>query len=81
MTELKPCPFCGGEVSLAETGDSITRWYIITRGNHKRKINCNCRVFMESDEFVPYSDSFREIAKKMLIKAWNRRAGEEGRHD
>ena len=76
MAELKPCPFCGGTVSIAETGDSITRWYFITRGNSKRKANCRCRVFMESEEFVPYSDGFGKIAKKMLIEAWNRRAGE-----
>ena len=74
MAKLKPCPFCGGEVTIAETGDKITRWYFITRGNSKTGRNCNCRVFMESDEFVPYSDPFRKIAKELLIEAWNRRA-------
>lgn len=29
MNELKPCPFCGGEVELFENNNAILgRWYI-----------------------------------------------------
>lgn len=30
---LKPCPFCGGEVTIAEGGDDLTKWMFVTRGN------------------------------------------------
>ena len=38
MTELKRCPFCGGKVAIAEAGDYLTSWMLITRGNGKNGI-------------------------------------------
>lgn len=29
---LKPCPFCGGKVAIAETGNEEYGYYIVTRG-------------------------------------------------
>ena len=49
MTELKRCPFCGGKVAIAETGDHLTSWMSITRENCKN--GCKCRVFMESKTY------------------------------
>ena len=77
MAELKPCPFCGGEVSMALTGSGSINWLFITRGNSKTKKNCSCRLFMESDQYVigcMDSKEAAENAKKNLTKAWNRRA-------
>lgn len=72
MEELKRCPFCGGEVAIAETGDHLTSWMFITRGNGKN--GCKCRAFMESK---PYSFNCsavdKEKIKKDLIEAWNKR--------
>ena len=35
MEELKRCPFCGGEVAIAETGTDARKWMFITRANGK----------------------------------------------
>lgn len=73
---LSPCPFCGGEVSLALTGSGNTNWFFITRGCSKIKKNCDCRLFMESDRFFLGCLDTRiaaERAKTDLINAWNRR--------
>ena len=70
--ELKPCPFCGGEVTIAQGGSDITRWWFITRGNDKDR--CDCRLFMESDDFyINASLADRVQKRRELIKAWNRR--------
>ena len=72
MKELKPCPFCGGEVSIALKGNNYVQWFV-TRGFGENK--CTCRVFMESDLFTKGdSDSVKNMVKNKLIEAWNRRA-------
>ena len=77
MVELKPCPFCGGEVSMGLTGCGTINWLFITRGNSQTKKNCSCRLFMESERyFIGCLDSKEaaENARKELAEAWNRRA-------
>ncbi len=71
--KLFPCPFCGGEVSVARCGDDVECYYFITRGHNKNA--CKCRLFMEGEKFDKYS-SPKEYAryKQELIKTWNRRA-------
>lgn len=78
--KLKPCPFCGGEVSMSLTGRGTTNWLFITRGTSKTKKNCKCRVFMESDSYsidCLNSHEAAERACKELADAWNRRADGE----
>lgn len=76
MEELKRCPFCGGEVAIAEVGDYLRRWMSITRGNGKN--GCKCRVFMESKTYsFDYSAADKEKIKKDLIEAWNKRYKED----
>ena len=72
MTELKRCPFCGGEVAIDEARDYLTSWMLITRGNGKN--GCKCRVFMESKLYSSdCSEAYIEKIKKSLIDAWNKR--------
>ena len=66
MTELKPCPFCGGEVSLKDMG----YFWMISRSN---KSSCKCRVFLESRAFTRDNLGAMERAKERLIEKWNRR--------
>lgn len=70
--QLRVCPFCGGEVSIALGGDDTEQWYFITRGNGENK--CHCRLFMESEKFYKDDDKEKKMkAKSDLIKRWNRR--------
>lgn len=76
-TKLKPCPFCGGEVSISENSvDSICHYYNITRGSGEKR--CKCRLFMESELFyVDDAQNDKDIIKEDLTAAWNRRIGKE----
>lgn len=72
MEELKPCPFCGGEVRIALIEDDDCKWFV-TRGLGDGA--CRCRVFMESRRFDRrYSDDDIDQIKRDLIDDWNRRA-------
>ena len=74
QNELKPCPFCGGTVSIATMGDNATMWYFITRGNDENK--CTCRVFFESDTFCNTDTHIIKQSRKVeLIEKWNKRMG------
>lgn len=67
MTELKPCPFCGGEVSLKDMGYFL----MISRANRS---SCKCGVFLESRAFTRDNLGAMERAKERLIGKWNTRA-------
>lgn len=70
--KLLPCPFCGGDVSVALGGDEADVHYFITRGYGKNA--CKCRVFMEGEKFDKVSESEVYARHKAeLIEAWNRR--------
>ena len=64
--ELKPCPFCGGEVAMYDKfDDDIHRYF---------KISCgNCHLSMSSYTYRIYSEEDKESAKLHLITDWNRR--------
>ena len=70
MTELKPCPFCGGKVTIA---DYDYCWSIIASGNEPN-VSCGCRLFMESEIF--HDEFGKQMQKEKLIKKWNRRVSE-----
>lgn len=78
--ELLPCPFCGGEVQIALSGDADYGYFwMVTRAySHK---SCKCRIFMESDlmevcegeKFDPKSAE-AQLRYKELVELWNLRA-------
>lgn len=60
MTELKPCPFCGGETFLEP--------YRVRKG-YEASIQCNqCLCSMST---ITYDEE--ETAIESVVKAWNRR--------
>ena len=72
MDNLKPCPFCGGEVTIAETGADTKKRMYISRAHGENK--CSCRILMESGEYwfgCPEKD--KERIRANLIEAWNKR--------
>ena len=64
MTELKPCPFCGGEVRINDMGN----YWVILRTSRS---SCVCRIFMESDQF--HDKDGKQRQKEKLIEKWNNR--------
>lgn len=71
MSELKPCPFCGGDVRIITIGEEERSWHMVSRGIEDA---CKCRVFMESRLF--YDGESGEEQKNELIEVWNTRVGE-----
>lgn len=69
--ELKNCPFCGGEVTIALIGESNDLHWFVTRGTGENA--CKCRVFMESDPFAIGEEGEGEDKRNNLITAWNTR--------
>lgn len=71
MSELKPCPFCGGEVSVAIVGYGLSANWLVTRGVGGK--SCGCRVFMESEQFDKDNEE-SDFIKDDLVAAWNNRS-------
>lgn len=63
MTELKPCPFCGGK--------AVKRYFL----RLKIPICEDCFATMLPDEF-PIDDADAEIFERQAVNKWNRRADE-----
>lgn len=61
MTELKPCPFCGGDVELRTKMDGEDDTYFI--------LCTKCSMWFE--KFV-----YRARGSKAIIEEWNRRVKE-----
>lgn len=71
--KVKPCPFCGNEVSVALGGDDDHQWWFITRGVVENR--CTCNIFMESEWFYKDTTMDEKLRiKQQLIEEWNRRA-------
>lgn len=71
MSELKPCPFCGGRaVSVQEV---TPRLYRPVR-NHPYSVIC-----LECDLWFGYDNDYGGMFDTEIeaIKAWNRREGEQ----
>ena len=78
MTDLKPCPFCGGN-NIYETYSQEYGW-----GWKTPEIFCNsCKVFFTVEDDSPYLDCEEDFKyrKAKTVEAWNRRAGERGEVD
>lgn len=71
--KLKPCPFCGGTVTIRLDGiiDSPKDWWEIT-GNASL-CTCKCGISMRSKIFTYGRKGYEgEREKKELIEKWNR---------
>ena len=84
MPDLKPCPFCGGEdirFSVKTTTINFDRAYHFAM--YCRKCNCyGARTLWKYDGKMRRVDIDRNDSfKAQAIEAWNRRAGEEDKHE
>ena len=70
MSELKPCPFCGG-IDIYET---YSQEYSL--GTKNPEIFCNsCKAIFSVEDDSPYMNCDEDYAyrKKKTVEAWNRR--------
>lgn len=66
MTELKPCPFCGGEAYVAFR-DSDCTW--IVRCFH-------CQAEVAEHMHLDYGEISMKAARGYVIDKWNQREGD-----
>lgn len=66
MTELKPCPFCGGEPYIAYNEDKRS-WIV-------RCFHCGAEV-KECMAF-DYGELSMKSARDWIVDKWNQRAGD-----
>ena len=64
MTELKPCPFCGGEAWLLHTNDN----------HHKPYVQCKFGVFKEPKCPLGHLITWDYDTEEQAAEAWNRRS-------
>lgn len=65
MSELKPCPFCGGEVNIYYSSATKAFYFIHT---DKQGVSKNCILITPALIFGNYK------SLKEAYEAWNRRA-------
>lgn len=69
--ELKPCPFCGKEISAYSLDCN-------QYGVERLVINCCMEFDIESDDVMSSSDGSAAVrVGKDAVEKWNRRAGEQ----
>ena len=68
MSELKPCPKCGGEVKGYVCGGAAA----FGCGEHEFEVCCACGIRFDAG---PYETA--EEAERKGVEAWNRRANDE----
>lgn len=66
MTELKPCPFCGGKAKIFAFSDG---------GICVKCLYCWCQTHTWSDYSI--SEAEKESAFERAVDSWNRRKGEQ----
>jgi len=72
--ELKPCPFCGGEIDTIIKDD--TQCFVVCR-------NCGCKgapsyAITEEDAIV-YDTTTKEHSNTEAIEKWNKRIGDRNK--
>ena len=69
MTELKPCPFCGGKAKYIERGNEDI-------GLKETVIHCTVCNTRQAHKWLRYQYDF-ELVRTKTIEAWNRRADDD----
>ena len=75
MSELKPCPFCGGEAKLEKS----TRAFVGGKSTKCSLVHCSkCNARTAKFDITDYGRSSHSLAARLdAIEAWNRRVHDE----
>lgn len=65
MTELKPCPFCGGKAEFNEASRISDTWFVAS----VNCIDCCAQIVSQGME-----TKTAEMANKSAVSAWNKRS-------
>ena len=69
MAELKPCPFCGGAISLIQVHSQVECKHV--------EYGCAvCRMRFSHDQHFAFSTAARIALDESFSDIWNRRVGD-----
>ena len=71
LLDLKPCPICGAKVNVHGPEDWQPTFYDPDSGGDPVSLDCECGMSFSIGSY-DYQETY---------KAWNRRAGEEDKHE
>ena len=71
MSELKPCPFCGGEASMSQGVSIELEKYNKGQYEYASCVKCGAKT----TKFFTYA--YGNSARAMAILAWNRRVDDD----
>ena len=83
MSELKPCPFCGGHPNLIKSNVDLTSDGI--RNDQRLRVYWTVKCphcFTKKEDVSLYSLTYAETievkrdGKKLVVEAWNRRCSD-----
>ena len=81
MTELKPCPFCGGQAVLFKKTGSVSNGIETVKNKDGTYWYIGCEtsdcILFACEEDGTARIFFREDSKESAIRCWNRRADNE----
>ena len=72
MSELKPCPFCGGEAALVPTLKTTVREWFVTCNNLECSVlACRTkRYYTEAEAIAAWNTRYHSAFEETVIKAW-----------
>ena len=74
MTELKPCPFCGGKAVLANSNVNVR----FDCAEYSGTIICmGCGVTMTAKWYTSYDNEIQFVNNHTVTELWNRRANND----
>lgn len=73
MAELKPCPFCGGDIILSERQESIDEIYT-------EMVCTSCCMRFSYTEYFAYSNVARVRHNDSFVDRWNNRRANDAIH-